>query len=362
MMAAAAVAPVPMRSPFRRAHRASPSAATRQTLRLHEVGRRLQRRIWRGASPLCAVNGSSSTSETVHCVYIEHTDAFQVMYHTNYIILLARDRHARLTRWFGSMAVTERCVALERLKFSAAARLGSHLAVRSELVGASMIDVGDGASATTSSASMLRMRWRQRIFEIDLEASGRGEALLVEATVVTAVRLPDGDVLSEDNLGCKIEDRRMEPAGGRPMSDEPMPPVEGSTLTTRITLWPDERCGRWDARVLRWFERSRTESIGSAANLRRLQEDFGKLIVVASIRDLRLASKLRDGDEMDLAEQEFIDIRSDLSIRLSRTTMLFRHAAVTRTGRVLASAEVTCVCVDASSFQLCALPADVGLG
>ena len=275
----------------------------------------------------------------VHRVYIEHTDAFQVCYHANYLLFLARDRHARLAAVLGAELADERLVRAERVRWRGAARLGSRLVVRSEPVEAERRPPGAAAAAA------LAVRWEQRIFEVG--DGGAEDELLLEATVVGALAsLPAGagaDACAR--LGCPVR----EPAAAVPA---PLVADRRCSRTTRVRLWPDERAGApsWDARVLRWFERARTECIGSAAALRRLQE-AGRLVVVAAVKDLRLA------DDMDVGPGEpHVDVRAHLSLRLGRTTMVFRHAAVAAGGRVLATAEVTCVCVDAVGFGVCALP------
>merc|ERR1712008_599499 len=111
--------------------------------------------------------------------------------------------------------------------------------------------------------------------------------------------------------------------------------------------------------VLRWFERSRTDSLGGPQCLGELQSRSGILVVVARLQeivyDIATAQRLGAADTGIAYE-----VRSSVQLRRRNTQVLFdERLHVGASGPCIARVVVTCLCVNSSAMKLCACPPEV---
>jgi len=281
-----------------------------------------------------SASSSASTPSPPHLlrarVYIEHTDAYQVVYHANYFKFLARAREAflfgddddddastsssprALARRLGWASA--RVVAVDDVAFASPAVLGDDLVVRTRVV-----DVGE--RTLTLRQDVVRRRRR----DDDDDDDDDDEILLSAACSVAPVTrdgvvapVPDsirafyglaqsrGRAFDDDGGGGGGDDRPRwfetwtpgdDITPGTRSNNGDVPSVVNATESesggaiTTVELFESElSAGRDGARewdVLRWFERNRTDAIGGSASLKALQDEHGVVVVVSKARSPR---------------------------------------------------------------------------
>ena len=219
-------------------------------------------------------------------VFIESTDAFQVVFYANYF------------KFFEYGLGGERLMQVDGMKYARAAQLGDSLTVSTTAVGGGAFDqaiVRDGDTVISARTS----------------------------TVAGAV----------EALG-------------------PAPPAGGARESAAHVARHDDLDGRdssfsLDA-CLRAFERTRSTFLGGPDQLAALM-DSGVTVVVARVDKLRFAPR---ASAVGVAAEVLADVT------LARTRIVFDQAVYVG-GEPVARAEITCVCVDATSGRPRAPPPDV---
>lgn len=318
-------------------------------------------------------------------VYIEHTDAYQVVYHSNYFKFLWRAREAYVFGGGLASALRDRTgapfdptaagwdhldvVAIDDCVFARSAVLGDDLLVRTSLRG-----IGE---------TTLAMR-QEVVFADGGELAFAATATVAPASATGATttipreirgwRAGDGDGGDGDDggdVGTGYEDpawlarasASVEDAGDAEADVEAdADPPSGSTTTkTRVTLFESELSlgrarGASDADVLRWFERDRTEAIGGSGALSALKENDGVAVVVSSMDGFRC----RPGNVVGSVGQcrtknganggrnvrpAVASVRSTIEMRRRNIQVAFIQRLFDDAGACVARAEVVCTCV-----------------
>jgi len=259
-------------------------------------------------------------------VYIEDTDCFGVVFYANYFKYFQR---------------------------AAAAAKGGKLSRRLSLVGATGVRyasparLGDTVLVATEPQVAVQSRGQ---FVSLTQAAKVGEAVCVSAELMYA----DLDQMEEPQALPIAAPALL--SGGREVLVLPVTP-HLDELTGAPPRWlpPGSQClGALDA--LRWFERARTTCIGGAAGLEALQA-AGTLVVVARLEDFRL-----DVDAAAVASEQghLLEARTAVSLLGRGRRVVFEQQVVDATkGQALAWGTVTCVCVDAKTQRLVALPQEL---
>ena len=236
-------------------------------------------------------------------VYIEHTDAYQVVYHSNYFKFLWRAREAYVFGGGLASALRDRTgapfdptaagwdhldvVAIDDCVFARSAVLGDDLLVRTSLRGIGettlamrqevvFADGGEPAFAATATVRRRRRRARRRRFRARFAAGGRATG--TGATGATGATWGRGTRTPRGSRG-----RRRRSRTGDAEADveadaipERIDDDEDAGDAVRVGAEPRARQGRASTRdVLRWFERDRTEAIGGSGALSALKENDG---------------------------------------------------------------------------------------
>ena len=245
-------------------------------------------------------------------VYIEHTDAYQVVYHANYFNFLRRGREAAL---FGHRArddddhhhsadaplapdllppscATVLVVAVDDVVFARSATLGDDLIVRTRLLGA-------GERTLTLRQEVLHAADETLMLAATVvvaPADAAGAPLGVGVGARDAARDPADDPaddpawLARSNGVCVYSDSHVD-------SESLIPRDASPSATAEVTLFESELSlgtGATDADVLRWFERGRTDAIGGADALAELKEN-GIVVVVSKMNRGRFAPAVAGG-------------------------------------------------------------------
>ena len=328
--------------------------------------------------------------ETRCRVYIEHTDAYQVVYHANYFKFLARGREEAL---FGARG-GEIVAALtsegsegggtssdgDATPFLVAAPATRARAARF----ASPATLGDDL-IVTSAVIEVDAREKTVVFEQTVVDAATRETRFAATTAVVALFSSfadgddgdDGETFEPDhptwlalNAAEKRSDEptRVENAG----SDEPSTRGERSAFVTKITLHREElgrgEFGFCEADVLRFFERNRTDAIGGSAALARLKDERGIIVVVSGMEDIAFAPGgmralvARDKTKKAPPRLRTVFSRCETSVKRRGLQIAFAHELValaptegpdldawSSQAVVLARAEVTCTCLSAET-------------
>ena len=325
----------------------------------------------RGSSPATAASSASAGGRPavdddvwyheLPCrVYIEHTDAYQVMYHANYFRFLWRGREAFL---FGDVRpgvgtpsahealsgwATAPVVAIDECKFVSPAVLGDDLTVRTRVVSAGTRTVTLRQEVVSSADGALKLT--ADVVVAPLAVDGSPAAIPATFRVAHGLSVDDADV--SDSEGVIIEDLAEE---GDATSDVSTPLVD-----TRVTMYEEELSlglsgGASEADVLRWFERNRTEAIGGADALASLKEEGGVIVVVSAMTAGRFGS-LRCGERRGRHPEgrqrmHEATVRSTVELRRRNLQVVFKQRLLVPStekdseAEVVAAAEVTCTCL-----------------
>ena len=261
------------------------------------------------------VEAIASTS-SVRRVYIEHTDAYQVVFYANYF-RFAADACEEALAESGVGSVDARMVAVRNCKYARAARLGDDVRVRTRWVRS------DEGRAT---------------FEQTVE-DARGEAYL-SAEVTYA--------LSDDTRG-----------GVTTTVDDPHGDVEASE--TIVWLFREEQSrgaeGSSHVDVLRYFERGRTDAIGGSDALSELKEKHGVVVVVSRL-EAEFPERILPRDSLDAASGvPTCAVKSTVEFKRRNIQVVFHQALYAPDGVTCVShADITCTCLDAATMRPISCP------
>ena len=336
---------------------------------------------------------SFAARETRCRVYIEHTDAYQVVYHANYFKFLARGREEALFGARGGEIVA--ALTSEGSKgggtssdgdatpFLVAAPTTRARAVRF----ASPATLGDDL-IVTSAVIEVDANEKTVVFEQTvLDAATRKTRFAATTTVVALFSsFADGDDGGETRafgtdhptwLALNAAEKRSAPLGTERGGATPSHANESAgreTFATKITLHREElgrgEFGFCEADVLRFFERNRTDAIGGSAALARLKDERGIIVVVSGMEDIAfapggmralVAGETRARTKKALPRLRTVFSRSATEVKRRGLQIAFAHELVAAPTEgpdadawsseavVLARAEVTCTCLSAET-------------
>lgn len=266
-----------------------------------------------------AVDAVVDSTSSVRRVYIEHTDAYQVVFYANYFRFAADAcEEALAERGVGGGSVDARMVAVRNCKFARAARLGDDVRVRTRWVR------NDEAGRAT--------------FEQTVEDT-RGEAYL-SAEVTYA--------LSDDARG-----------GMTTTVDDPHGDVEASE--TMVRLFREEQSrgaeGSSHVDVLRYFERGRTDAIGGSDALSELKEKHGVVVVVSRL-EAEFPERILPRESLDAASGvPTCGVKSTVEFKRRNIQVVFHQALYAPDGaKCVGRADITCTCLDAATMRPISCP------
>ena len=336
--------------------------------------------------------------ETRCRVYIEHTDAYQVVYHANYFKFLARGREEALFGARGGEIVaaltsegskgggtssdgdaTPFLVAApttraRAARFASPATLGDDLIVTSAVVEVDSRKKTVTFEQTIVDAATRRVRFAATtvvvaVFSFLADGDGDGETRATRETRALAPGDPTWLALNSTNASSN--DAANESAGRK-------------TFVTPITLHCEElgrgEFGFCEADALRFFERNRTDAIGGSAALARLKDERGIIVVVSGMEDIAFAPggmrALVAGETRARANKapprlKTVFSRSKTNVKRRGLQIAFAHELVATPSEgpdadawsseavVLARAEVTCTCLSAETGRPVRCPEDL---
>ena len=341
--------------------------------------------------------------ETRCRVYIEHTDAYQVVYHANYFKFLARGREEALFGARGGEIVaaltsegskgggtssdgdaTPFLVAAPTTR-ARAARFASPATLGDDLIVTSAVIEVDANEKTV-------------VFEQTVLDAATRETRFAATTTVVALfsSFADGDDGGETRafgtdhptwLALNAAEKRSVPLGTERGGATPSHANESAgreTFATKITLHREElgrgEFGFCEADVLRFFERNRTDAIGGSAALARLKDERGIIVVVSGMEDIAFAPggmrALVAGETRARANKapprlKTVFSRSKTNVKRRGLQIAFAHELVATPSEgpdadawsseavVLARAEVTCTCLSAETGRPVRCPEDL---
>ena len=336
--------------------------------------------------------------ETRCRVYIEHTDAYQVVYHANYFKFLARGREEAL---FGARGgeivaaltsegskgggtssdgdatpflVAAPATRARAARFASPATLGDDLIVTSAVVEVDSRKKTVTFEQTIVDAATRRVRFAATtvvvaVFSFLADGDGDGETRATRETRALAPGDPTWLALNSTNASSN--DAANESAGRK-------------TFVTPITLHREElgrgEFGFCEADALRFFERNRTDAIGGSAALARLKDERGIIVVVSGMEDIAFAPggmrALVAGETRARANKapprlKTVFSRSKTNVKRRGLQIAFAHELVATPSEgpdadawsseavVLARAEVTCTCLSAETGRPVRCPEDL---
>ena len=298
-------------------------------------------------------------------VYIEHTDAYQVVYHSNYFKFLWRAREAYV--FGGGMATALDnlsfdpsaagwdhldVVAIDDCKFAQSAVLGDDLLVRTTLVG-----IGEGTLAmrqevVRAADGALMLAATVTVAPTDINGAPAAIPPELRGACASGVGHADPTWLAEAAASMSVE-------GDESRGDEntAVSASDGdgtATTETAVTLFESELSlgstrGASDADVLRWFERDRTEAIGGADALSALKERDGVIVVVSGMDGFRCRpGNIRSGTSgltVNNRRMAGVRVRSRIEMRRRNIQVAFTQRLFDEDGACVARAEVVCTCL-----------------
>eukprot|EP00238_Polyblepharides_amylifera_P006957 CAMPEP_0196574002 /NCGR_PEP_ID=MMETSP1081-20130531/3801_1 /TAXON_ID=36882 /ORGANISM="Pyramimonas amylifera, Strain CCMP720" /LENGTH=234 /DNA_ID=CAMNT_0041891885 /DNA_START=471 /DNA_END=1175 /DNA_ORIENTATION=+ len=220
---------------------------------------------------------------------------------------------------------------IEGGKYAGAAVLGDPMTVRSTLV-----SVGPQTSS-----------WKMECLH-----TGTGQAFVSATLGMGFVDCSGNTVDFPSNLDFPIADVASDLAHDE--SDERKEDAaqpDSPSVTTLVTVYADEigPSGLLSmGAALRFFERNRTDIIGGGTRLKQIQE-AGVLVVVARLTKGYFSPK-RNG----LMGKKLV-CQSEVEFLRRNTTVVF-HQFLWSEGRLVAKADVTCVCIRKEGMRICPCP------
>jgi len=268
-------------------------------------------------------------------VYIEDTDCYEVVFYANYFAffekaLQAALGHKTLASLLYSSGITTNTLNIENGKYAFAARLGDAVTIESKLL-----------EIRTNST-----RWEQ---SATLSSSGK---LLVSADIELGFVNPDGSMARvPDNFG-------FAPAASAEgvAANELTMPVGAVLVETPVTVYAADVGPTGllsNNAVLRYFERNRTDFIGGARGLKEVQE-AGVAVVVVRFSNAKFAV-----GEFRLLGEHLV-ARSVVELQRRDTTVVF-HQMLFCGDKLVAQADITCVCISQKNMRICACPDSIAV-
>lgn len=284
---------------------------------------------------------AEDTHEMRQRVYIEDTDCYGVVFYANYLKYFSRAVQEALgPSQLADLAAEDDLIlavhSIDRGKYAAAARLGSSVLVKSKL-----LEVGDKLA-----------RWEQSAVD-----AATGQTFVSAETLVgfvnrTNVLVPlPSDVLAPTRGPAEAALSVVAPMTG-------MLPFSGSPqIISPATVYADE-VGPTGLVTLEaclcYFERNRTDFIGGADGLKALQE-AGVMVVVARITNAEFVGVGLPRASL-LGQQ--VEARSVIELQRRNTTVVFKQMLY-HADRLVAKAEIACVCIRQDTMRVCACPSDL---
>ena len=289
---------------------------------------------WRRFYSTTTRTTASCTTKTRFDVYIEDTDHYAVVYYANYFRFCAKafENALRMRGEFGRDDDVVECYRIEEAKYQQPAVLGDVLTVETTIVN----DNGDDG-----------ITWKRWIVEHTVRKR-RGEK---------------DDADDAPVFTCRVRYGRADQSGCRDSEDSTSSDTD-RIRATNIRLFASELNHRsvWHADVLRWFERNRTDLIGGPKALETLKSKDDCVVVVSSIRDVRISSDaLANVHSMEFTTHvdagEPISLSSFSSVRfLRRDVQCEFDQRVCLDDAVVASGKVTCTVLKRDTMRPRASP------
>jgi acyl-CoA thioesterase FadM len=341
----------------------------------------------------------SAAHETPCRVYIEHTDAYQVVYHANYFKFLARGREEALFGPRGGEIVAALRGRSEGGGEGSAGDEGDILATSVCLVAAPLVraraarvlipaTLGDDLIVTSRVVQVDARRQTVTFEQTVVDAATRVERFAATTTVAT---LFSDDDHPDDALFFDGDDREPPWRALRSAARDEKTSFD-NTFVTPVTLHREElgvgEYGFCEADTLRFFERNRTDAIGGSAALAKLKDEDGIIVVVSGMEDIAFAPggmhRLLVAEESEADKDatkkkaapplrmQTVFSRSATAIKRRGLQIAFKHELVatpsvsnsdadawSSDAAVLARAEVTCTCLSAETGRPVRCPEDL---
>ena len=338
--------------------------------------------------------------ETPCRVYIEHTDAYQVVYHANYFKFLARGREEALFGARGGEIVAalrgrsegggDGRAGDENTDATSPLRLVAAPLVRASSARfASPATLGDDLIVTSRVMEVDARRQTVTFEQTVVDAATRVARFAATTTVATLFSHPD-DSFDDDGDGDAKRATAPDRSTWRALHavDKTSRTSVDKTFVTPVTLHREElgrgEYGFCEADAMRFFERNRTDAIGGSAALARLKDEQGIIVVVSGMEDIAFApGGMR---RLLVAEESEADANAICNPRRMKTVFSRSATAIKRRGLqiafahelvatpsvsgsdadawsseavVLARAEVTCTCLSAETGRPVRCPEDL---
>lgn len=301
-------------------------------------------------APACtrAASLSMSSSYPIN-VYIEDTDCYGVVFYANYIRFFERAAVAAIgastiSRLLRDEQLVFGLQSAHQMKYAMAATLGDLCDATLEPLG---IDANGRMVAKASLVKDGKELWSAADMRFGFVSRATGEPLTDYWPVLSG-----GDWSAANLATAEAPD---DPCAG----DAAEPPAAGSSPTLEPTppggmvLQLDE-AGAGGVLTLHgalcYFERHRTTYLGGPAGL-QLLADAGVNVVVARVNGLKLFPAAHSH-----VAGAVLEVRCKPVLKARNTQVLFEQWLTTPEGVPLAKGEVACICLDAATNKMCAMP------